>query len=67
MIRAGLIKKRHPAYTLMPLGLRVLRKIEAIIREEMNSSGALEVLLPAIALDYGKNLADGISMTKDCY
>ncbi|MFL2505217.1 MAG: proline--tRNA ligase [Candidatus Azotimanducaceae bacterium] len=49
MIRAGLIKKTASGiYSWMPLGLRVLRKIEAIIREEMNSSGALEVLLPAI-------------------
>ncbi|MEC8299351.1 MAG: proline--tRNA ligase [Pseudomonadota bacterium] len=49
MIRAGLIKKTASGiYSWMPLGLRVLRKIEAIIREEMNSSGALEVLMPAI-------------------
>ena len=49
MIRAGLIKKTASGiYSWMPLGLRVLRKIEAIIREEMNSSGALELLLPAI-------------------
>ena len=49
MIRAGLIKKTASGiYSWMPLGLRVLRKIETIIREEMNSSGALEVLLPSI-------------------
>ena len=49
MIRAGLIKKTASGiYSWMPLGLRVLRKIETIIREEMNSSGALEVLLPSV-------------------
>jgi len=49
MIRAGLIRKLAAgAYTYLPLGLRILQKVEAIIREEMNSTGALEVLLPAI-------------------
>ncbi|SEF65073.1 proline--tRNA ligase [Nitrosomonas ureae] len=49
MLRAGLIKRLGSGlYTWMPLGLRVLRKIENIIREEMNSSGAVEVLMPAI-------------------
>jgi prolyl-tRNA synthetase len=49
MLRAGLI--RHLAagiYSWMPLGLRVLKKVEAIVREEMNSAGAIEVLLPAV-------------------
>lgn len=49
MLRAGLIKKLGSGlYTWMPLGLRVLRKIEHIVREEMNGSGAIEVLMPAI-------------------
>ncbi|ALQ51500.1 proline--tRNA ligase [Nitrosomonas ureae] len=49
MLRAGLIKRLGSGlYTWMPLGLRVLRKIENIIREEMNNSGAMEVLMPAI-------------------
>ncbi len=49
MLRAGLIKRLGSGlYTWMPLGLRVLRKIENIIREEMNMSGAIEVLMPAI-------------------
>lgn len=49
MLRAGLIKRLGSGlYTWMPLGLRVLRKIENIIREEMNSSGAVEILMPAI-------------------
>ncbi|MFO7579467.1 MAG: proline--tRNA ligase [Nitrosomonas halophila] len=49
MLRAGLIKRLGSGlYTWMPLGLRVLRKIEHIIREEMNRSGALELMMPAI-------------------
>jgi len=49
MVRAGLIKKLGSGlYSWMPLGLRVLRKVEAIVREEMNKAGALELLMPAI-------------------
>ena len=49
MLRAGLIKRlTSGVYTWMPLGLRVLRKVEAVIREEMNASGAVELLMPAV-------------------
>ncbi|HET6757097.1 MAG TPA: proline--tRNA ligase [Burkholderiales bacterium] len=49
MLRAGLIKKLASGlYSWMPLGLRVLRKVEAIVREEMNKSGAIELLMPAV-------------------
>jgi len=49
MVRGGYIRKLTAgAYSYLPLGLRVLRKIEAIIREEMDSHGGREVLLPAI-------------------
>lgn len=49
MIKAGLIRKLGSGlYTWLPTGLKVLRKIEAIIREEMNNAGALEVLMPAV-------------------
>ncbi len=49
MLRAGLIRKiATGVYTWLPLGLRVLRKVEAIVREEMDRSGALEILMPAI-------------------
>lgn len=49
MLRAGLIKRLGSGlYTWMPLGLRVLRKVEAIVREEMNKAGALELLMPAV-------------------
>ena len=49
MLRAGMIRKQAAGvYSWLPLGLRVLRKVEAIIREEMNAAGALELLMPAI-------------------
>jgi len=49
MLRAGLIKKLGSGlYTWMPLGLRILKKVEAIVREEMNRSGAIELLMPAV-------------------
>ncbi|MCC7059981.1 MAG: proline--tRNA ligase [Burkholderiaceae bacterium] len=49
MTRAGMIRKLAGGiYTYMPLGLRVIRKIEAIVREEMNRAGAIEVLMPVI-------------------
>jgi len=49
MLRAGLIKRlTSGVYTWMPLGLRVLRNVETIIREEMNKSGAIELLMPAV-------------------
>ncbi|MEM8594324.1 MAG: proline--tRNA ligase [Pseudomonadota bacterium] len=47
MLRAGMIRRlSNGLYSWLPVGLRVLRKIEAIIREEMNQSGAMEVLMP---------------------
>ena len=49
MMRAGYIKKLASGlYTWMPLGLRVLRKVENIVREEMDRSGGIELLMPAI-------------------
>ncbi|MGE6659719.1 proline--tRNA ligase [Pseudomonas sp. NPDC077408] len=49
MLRAGMIRKLASGlYTWMPMGLRALRKAEAIVREEMNKTGALEVLMPGI-------------------
>ncbi|MHB1332983.1 MAG: proline--tRNA ligase [Sulfuriferula sp.] len=49
MLRAGFIKRLGSGlYTWMPLGLRVLRKVEAIVREEMNKAGAMELLMPAV-------------------
>src|SRR6266404_2710 len=49
LLRAGLIRKlAGGVYTFLPLGLRALRKIEHIIREEMDRTGALEVAMPAL-------------------
>jgi len=49
MLRAGLIRKLAAGiYTWLPLGLRVLRKVEAVVRQEMNRAGALELFMPAV-------------------
>jgi len=49
MLRAGLIKRLGPGlYTWQPLGLRVMRRVERIVREEMDRIGGLEVLMPAV-------------------
>jgi prolyl-tRNA synthetase len=49
MLRAGLIRKLAAGlYTWMPLGLRAMRKVENIVREEMNRAGALELLMPGV-------------------
>jgi len=49
LLRAGLIRKlAGGVYTFLPLGLRALRKVEAIVREEMDRAGAVEVLMPAL-------------------
>ena len=49
LLRAGLVRKLAGGlYTFLPSGIRVLRKIEAIVREEMDRAGALEVLMPAV-------------------
>jgi prolyl-tRNA synthetase len=49
MLRAGLIKKVAAGiYTFLPLGLRILRKVESIVREEMNRAGAQEILMSAL-------------------
>ena len=49
MLRAGLIRKLAAGvYSWLPLGLRVLRKVEAVVRDEMNRAGALELFMPAV-------------------
>ena len=49
MLRAGLIRRLAGGiYTWLPMGLRVLRKVENIVREEMNRAGAIELLMPAV-------------------
>ena len=49
MMRAGMIKRLGSGiYTYMPMGLRVIRKVEAIVKEEMNRAGAVELLMPVV-------------------
>lgn len=49
MLRAGMIKRLSSGiYTWMPLGLKIVRKVERVVREEMNAIGALEMLMPAV-------------------
>src|SRR6476646_4562241 len=49
MLRAGLIRRLSAGiYTWLPLGLRIVRKVEEIVREEMNRAGALELVMPVI-------------------
>src|SRR5262245_22348459 len=49
MLRAGLIRRIAAGiYNLMPMGLRVVRKVEAIVREEMNRAGAIELCMPVV-------------------
>ena len=49
MLRAGLIRRLAGGiYTWMPVGLRILRKVENIVREEMNRAGAIELYMPAV-------------------
>src|SRR6187551_90392 len=49
MLRAGLIRRLAAGlYSWLPIGLRVLRKVESIVREEMNRAGALELLMPTV-------------------
>ena len=49
MLRAGIIRRLAGGiYTWMPLGLRIVRKVEAIVREEMNRAGAIELAMPVV-------------------
>ena len=49
MMRAGMVKKLGAGiYSYMPMGLRVIRKVEAIVREEMNRAGAIEITMPVV-------------------
>lgn len=49
MMRSGMLRKLASGlYTWSPLGLKILRKVEGVVREEMNNSGALELLMPAV-------------------
>lgn len=64
LMRAGMIRKvASGIYAFLPLGMRVLQKVENIVREEMNATGAQEILMPALhLLNSGSNRAAGTIM-----
>ena len=68
MLRAGYIKKLASGlYTWMPLGLRVLRKVEAVVREEMNKSGGIELLMPPCSRpSFGTRPGAGRCLARRC-
>ena len=60
LLRAGMIRKTASGvYTFLPLGYRVLSKIESIVREEMNAVGGQEIMMPALRLSCGTRAAVG--------
>ena len=68
MLRAGMIRKLASGlYTWLPTGVRVLKKVENIVREEMNNAGAIEVSMPVVShLNCGKRVVVGNSMARNC-
>nr|VUD26228.1 prolyl-tRNA synthetase [Salmonella sp. NCTC 7297] len=68
MLRAGMIRKLASGlYTWLPTGLRVLKKVENIVREEMNNAGAIEVSMPVVQpATYGKRVVVGNSTVRNC-
>ena len=69
MLRAGLIKRLAGGiYTWMPIGLRTLKKVENIVREEMNRAGAIELLMPQSSLpSFGKKPDVGKNTVPSCF
>ncbi|GIS76009.1 MAG: hypothetical protein CM1200mP12_17280 [Gammaproteobacteria bacterium] len=67
MIKAGLIRKvASGVYNWLPLGIKVLRNVENIVRQEMNDSGAQEVLMPMVQpSELWKETGDGNNMAKN--
>jgi prolyl-tRNA synthetase len=72
MTRAGMIKKLGAGiYSYMPMGLRVIQKVEAIVREEMNRAGAVELTMPVIQpaelwQETGRSRARNCAATSSC-
>lgn len=69
MLRAGMIRKLAAGvYNYMPMGLRSLKKIERIVREEMDRAGAIELLMPIVSLlSFGRKPAAGRSTALNCF
>jgi Prolyl-tRNA synthetase len=68
MLKSGMIRKNASGiYTWLPLGLRVLNKVENIVREEMNNAGAHEVLMPMVQpKDLWNDSRDGTNLVRNC-
>jgi Prolyl-tRNA synthetase len=68
MVRAGMIRRvAGGIYNYLPIGLRSIRKVEAIVREEMNRAGAIELLMPAVQpANCGRNRAVGKNTAPSC-
>ena len=68
MLRAGMIRQEAAgSYSWLPLGFRVLKKIEQIVREEQDRAGAIEVLMPTIqSADLWRNPAATTPMARRC-
>ena len=69
MLRTGMVRQNGAGiYTWLPLGLRVLKKIEQIVREEMNRAGAVEILMPTLQRPIcGANLVATKRMARKCF
>ena len=69
MLRAGMLRQEAAGiYAWLPLGLKVLKKVEQIVREEMNRAGAIELLMPTLQLadlwrESGRHLVGGLAPT----
>ena len=69
MLRAGMVRQSAAGiYSWLPLGLRVLRKIEQIVREELDRAGAIEVLMPTLQpAEFGASQVAMMIMARKCY
>ncbi len=67
MLRAGMIRKLASGLYAAPTGLRVLKKVENIVREEMNNAGAIEVSMPVVQpADLWQRAVAGSSTVRNC-
>jgi len=68
MLRAGMVRRVAAGiYTWLPMGLKVMRKVENVVREEMNRAGALEMLMPAVQpAELGRSRTAGRRTARNC-
>ena len=69
MLRTGMVRQNGAGiYTWLPLGFRVLQKIEQIVREEMDRAGAIELLMPTIQqAELGRRAGATMTMARKCF